>query len=328
MIVAHFTKRTSPLTSGKEAAFLKKEDVLLYAIAEIGETRDAKRLPISENDLPALIKSYRMHTAGAPVTDSRAKSVCALDLFQRDSINIRHHWPSDEARNLGLLGSEEDPVAVKAEIDTTVSSLRQIAEQWEKGGSTLVVPPSPTAVRKIVLEDVSVIPTKNKKKKKIQKELLFSLRIGKRVLKKDIHQIISGVPLYSANVRKHFGFVKTANAGELEFGGVLWSIDSDFDCRPVSPGEAYSITDHCGQLQIHVPGIDPAYFAAQIRQAGLDYGFNREFRPSLEMIGKLEIELPLDSEGNFDLPLMEEWSRYRMELDRFKQEMLKLLEKQ
>ena len=107
------------------------------------------------------------------------------------------------------------------------------------------------------------------------------------MLKKEIHQNRSGVALYSANVRKPFGFVTTANAGGLPYGGALWSMDSDFDCRSVSSGEIYSITDHCGEMKILVPGIDPAYLAAQIRQAGLDYGFNREFRPSLEMIGKL-----------------------------------------
>lgn len=45
------------------------------------------------------------------------------------------------------------------------------------------------------------------------------------------------------------------------------------------------------------------------------------------MIGKLEIDLPVDAQGNFDLHLMEQWTAYRMELDRFKQEMAKLLEK-
>ena len=147
------------------------------------------------------------------------------------------------------------------------------------------------------------------------------------MLKKEIHQNRSGVALYSANVRKPFGFVTTANAGGLPYGGALWSMDSDFDCRSVSSGEIYSITDHCGEMKILVPGIDPAYLAAQIRQAGLDYGFNREFRPSLEMIGKLEVELPVDAAGAFDLDLMQRWTAYRMTLDLFRQQMAKLLEK-
>lgn len=331
VVIAHFSKRPIPLASGKESTALKKESVLLYALSEIGETRDAKRLPIMENDLPALVQAYRLHAAGAHVSDPKAIAVPANDLFHQDSLNIRHHWPQPQARSLGLLGSEEDPVAIKTGIDATVHTLKQIAQNWENGGSNLAAPPAPTRTCSIKLEQYSFVPSRIKKK--MEKEAahppehaLFELSIGKRVLKKDIHQIRTGVALYSANVRKPFGFVKSANAGNLPNGGALWSIDSDFDCRHVAAGEIYSITDHCGQIKILVKGIDPAYLAAQIRQAGLDYGFNREFRPSLEMIGKLEIELPIDMHGNFDLQLMEQWTAYRMELDRFKQEMSKLLE--
>lgn len=329
VVIAHFSKRPVPLAAGKESAALKKESVLLYALSEIGETRDAKRLPIAANDLPSLIQAYRLHAAGAPVSDPKAIAASANDLFNQDSLNIRHHWPQAQARALGLLGSEEDPVAIKTGIDATVETLRQIADNWGKGGSNLAPPPPPTATRSIKLAQHGFIPSKGKKKSAspAPATALFEMSIGKRVLKKDIHQIRSGVALYSANVRKPFGFVKSANAGNLPHGGALWSIDSDFDCRHVAPGEIYSITDHCGQIKILASGIDPAYLAAQIKQAGLDYGFNREFRPSLEMIGKLEIDLPVDAQGNFDLHLMEQWTAYRMELDRFKQEMSKLLEK-
>lgn len=329
VVIAHFSKRPTALAAGHETTTLKKESVLLYALSEIGETRDAKRLPISDNDLPSLVMAYRLHSAGAPVADPKAISVKADALFNQDSLNIRHHWPQAQARALGLLGSEEDPAAIKTGIDTTVQTLRQIADNWEKSGSKLSLPPAPVATKSIKIENHCYSPGKSKKKSASAPPAgtLFEIRIGKRVLKKDIHQNRSGVILYSANVRKPFGFVKSANAGNLPYGGALWSIDSDFDCRHVAPGETYSITDHCGEIKILTPGIDPAYLAAQIKQAGLDYGFNREFRPSLEMIGKLEIEIPVDAHGNFDLRLMEQWTAYRRKLDLFRQEMGKLLDK-
>lgn len=322
VVIIHMVKRAVPLVSGEEKSTLSKEDVLLYAVSEIGESRDVKRLPIKENDLPALVHAYRLHSAGTSASDVRSVVTDANNLFNQDSINIRHFWPQQLARDLGLLGSEENPIAVKAEIDSTVATMEQISKQWKKGGAKLSPPHNPTAVRSIKLELHSNIPGRKKKAKSVP---LFSLTIGKRVLKKDIHTIKSGVKLYSANVRKMFGFVNTSNAGKLKYGGVLWSIDSDFDCRHVSPGETYSITDHCGQLEILVPGIDPSYLADQVRQAGLDYGFDRDFRPSLEMIGKLEIELPVDSNNSFDTSLMEAWTEYRQNLERFKQEMAKLL---
>lgn len=319
VVVAHLVKRHKELTKDQAKVQLKKEKVLLFAVSEIGETRDAKRFR-APSDLPELVDCYKKHKAGVSPTTDRAAVVNASDLYGLDSINIRHHWPSDVARRLGLLGSEEDPLETKREIDGAVQSLLSLGQKWHDAQSTLNPPPIPVAVRKVPL------CVFNKDGKPLPNQPLFDLRIGKRVLKMEIHEARTGYKLFSANVRKPFGYVQAANAGNLQFGGALWSMDSDFDSRGVSPGDTYSITDHCGQIAIKVPDIDPDYLAAQIRQVGLDYGFNREFRPSLELMRKLEIELPIDTNGNFDLVLMQEWSEFRRKLDMFKLELAKILE--
>jgi len=154
---------------------------------------------------------------------------------------------------------------------------------------------------------------------------LFALRIGKRVLKKDIYQKQTSIPLFSANVRKPFGCVDKPNAGNLTYGGVLWSIDSDFDCVGVAPGEVYSITDHCGQAEILVPGIEPRYLASQIRQAGNDMGLTRDYRASLNTMEDLEIELPVTDSGAFDYDLMNAWSDFQEHLELTQAELKKLL---
>jgi len=99
--------------------------------------------------------------------------------------------------------------------------------------------------------------------------------------------------------------VASSNAGNLEYGGCLWSIDSDWDCRGVSPGEIYSITDHCGQVEILQPDIDPHFLARQILSVGTDMGFNRDYRPSLTVMEYLNIELPVKPDGSFDLEFMQ-----------------------
>lgn len=311
VVIAHLTKRPKAFDHKDvkaTSAALAKEETLLFAISEIGETRDAKRLPTA-NDLPKLVAAYRKHQAGVSLAgEARASVVPTSKLFGTDSINIRHHWPNAIARQLGLLGEEEDPIAAKKGVDDAVASMETLSKKWKQKGATLMPPAPPFAMKAFKL----TAP-------------YFKLRIGKRVLKKDVHNVRTGVNLYSANVRKPFGFVAKANAGNLKFGGALWSLDSDFDCRGVSPGEVYSITDHCGQIEILSPKIDPAFLAAQVRQAGLDLGFNREFRPSLDLMRKLEIELPIDDAGEFDLDHMQKWSAYREEVDKFKEEMAKLL---
>ena len=322
VIIAHLVKRPNALDRNNpqsSSAALAQEQTLLFAVSEIGETRDAKRFQTT-SDLPKLVAAFRKHQAGVSLTEElRAQVVSSDQLFGVDSINIRHYWPNDVARRLGLLGEEEDPVAAKKSVDSKVEEMKRLAQQWQDKGASLAPPLPPVGVKSVRLAEFAPDG------KLLAVQPYFNLRIGKRVLKKEVHNIRSGVKLFSANVRKPFGFVSKANAGKLKLGGALWSMDSDFDCRGVSPGEVYSITDHCGQIEIVHPHIDPAYLAAQIRQAGGDQGFNREFRPSLELMRKLEIELPVDANGNFDLVHMQLWTAYREEVDRFKEEMDKLL---
>ena len=119
--------------------------------------------------------------------------------------------------------------------------------------------------------------------------------------------------------------VHAANAGGLDNGGALWSIDSDFDCRGVAAGAQYSMTDHCGQIAILVPTIDPHYLARRVKQAGVDRGFNRDYRPSLGVMENLEIDLPVDEKGDFDLVLMQEWTIFQDDIDRTNDEINKSL---
>ena len=300
VVVCHLKKRLRPLSREAAAAALGREKVLLFAVSEIGETRDAKRLPC-ETDLPALVTCYRLHEAGVAQDPAvrRAVTISASDLYDTASANLRHHWEPEVAKELGLLGEIADPVQKKESLTQKLGQLKASIDEWIKTGAKRKTPPKPEGWKPVRLGD----------------ESLFKLRIGKRVLKKHIHANRTGFNLYSANVRKPFGFVLAANAGGLQYGGALWSIDSDFDCRHVAVGEEYSITDHCGEITILVPTIEPRYLARQVLQAGMDYGFTRDFRPSLSLMADLEITLPVTGDGEFDTLNMTAWADYSEETE-------------
>jgi type I restriction-modification system DNA methylase subunit len=309
VVVCHFRKRQRILRDAEVVKFLSKEKTLIFAISEIGETRDAKRLPC-ESDLPEMVKAYKTHKAGLPLEQSkRAISVSSERLYETKSLNLRHFWDKKDAIELDLLGSEEDPVESKLQLEKKIEAIKSVVDDWKDNVAPKQSPKRPEKWRTVRLGD----------------ENLFSLSIGRRVLKKEIYKLKTNIPLYSANIRKPFGFVHVANAGNLPHGGALWSIDSDFDCRGISSGEVYSITDHCGQIELLVPDIDPSYLASQIRQAGLDQGFNREYRPSLKVIADLEIDLPVTEIGEFDLEIMQKWSGFSEEIERTKEDIEKLL---
>lgn len=295
VVVAHFRRRSKDLSEQALAKQLQEENILLFAVGEIGETRDAKRLP-TDSDLPLLVSTYLDHKAGrAPDTAVRRAAVAkASELFGTATVNLRHFWTKDAAHELGLLAKAEDPIEAKRALDAQMKNLKNLADCWLEESKTHTPPLPPTGWKTVTLGDAS----------------LFTLSIGKRVLKKEIYQKRSGVPLFSANIRKIFGFVDVSNAGELGFGGCLWSIDSDFDCRGVSPGEKYSITDHCGEVELLTNEIEPDYLARQIRQAGADYGFTRDFRPSIRVMGTLAVDLPVMKGGRFDFASMKAWSEF------------------
>lgn len=301
VVIVHLKKRPTRLSVAVLDAALKKEKILLFALSEIGESRDARRLPIPESDLPDLVTAYKLHSAGAALPTHLTKAVVAFaaDLQKTKSINIRHYWDKSVAQGLGLLGEDEDPVQAKKNLSGKMAQLKSALLAWETLGATVPTPPAPKKFNTVSLGD----------------ETLFRLSIGTRVLKKDIYQKQTGIPIFSANVRKPFGYSVSATAGNLEHGGALWSIDSDFDCVGVSPGEVYTITDHCGQLQLKVAGIEPRYLASQIRQAGIDQGLSRDYRSSLKIMAEIEIELPLKDSGEYDFDLMKAWADFQEQLD-------------
>ena len=311
VVIVHIKKRPTACSRKELISKLEKEKILLFAVSEIGETRDAKRFPIDNNDLPILIQEYKKHTIGiAPTSEiKRAVVIDSKSLFNSKTINIRHYWNKTVAQELGLLGEDENPIEAKKRLDAKIGNLNQSIRIWLDNDSARVMPPSPKLFKSVRLGDNN----------------LFKLRIGKRVLKKEIFQSQTSIPLFSANIRKPFGYVKEPNGGNLPYGGALWSIDSDFDCKGVSSGEVYSITDHCGQVEFLIDGIEPRYFAKLVRQAGIDHGFSRDFRPSLQVFTELEIDIPVKENNEFDYELMNLWANYLDEVEKMESDLLKLI---
>jgi len=308
VVILHMKKRDKLLAPAELAKVLQREKILIYAVGEIGETRDAKRFPISSNDLPDLAQSYKMHQAGLKATSERASLVDAVAFGSR-TFNVRHAWSKEDARALGLLDSLEDPVAEKIAFDSKMLDLQALVAKFMAEQMHIATPRDPIDIKPVRLGDAN----------------LFALCIGSRVLKKDVFEKRTGVPLFSANVRKAFGFVPDANAGGHEFGGALWGIDTDFDCRGVPPGEIYSITDHCGEVAILVKDIEPHYLARQIRLAGVDMGLDRDFRASLSIMADLEINLPITATGELDVELMQAWTDFHENFLQRKQSLSKFM---
>jgi restriction endonuclease S subunit len=131
-------------------------------------------------------------------------------------------------------------------------------------------------------------------------EELFDLSIGERIL---LSQTIEGgIPVYSASVRRIFGYSNTSNLTDFEQDSLLWGIDWVFDWNLIPAGQKFATTDHCGRLLIKDPLIDSEYLLWALRSTRSSYGFDRVFRASLGNVKRFaEVPIPLDSNDKYDI---------------------------
>ncbi len=128
----------------------------------------------------------------------------------------------------------------------------------------------------------------------------FQLGIGKRRLKVEIFGATEGIPLYSANALKPFGYVRESNVTDFGHDYVLWGIDGDFMFNAIPKGTEFATTDHCGTIKILHPAIIPEYLLYQLELQGHALGFDRGLRASLANMSRVTVRLPVKPDGTID----------------------------
>lgn len=127
----------------------------------------------------------------------------------------------------------------------------------------------------------------------------FSTSIGKRLLKKNMQSF--GIPVYSANVEKPFGYTNTSNIVDFSQPALLWGIDWIYNWNYLQAGVNFATTDHCGLLRVLHPKLDPKYVYYALKTTQTQYGFDRTYRASLQNIRDVvTIQVPILSDGSFD----------------------------
>jgi len=121
----------------------------------------------------------------------------------------------------------------------------------------------------------------------------FDFEIGKRVLKKQVYNVQSGIPIYSANVRVPFGYTDKSNITEFNTPYVLWGIDSYFEFNIIPKGVKFATTDHCGHIRIKNEKILPEYITYQLNRVKAEHSFDRSWRPSLTNMKDISIKIPI-----------------------------------
>ncbi len=277
-----FTKKNNPEDK-------QNEPVFTYLVSNIGEKlTSVKREEIDENDLPELETLYRIFSGAKSTSKSileRESGRCKIqdiDIFM-DSPHwvIDRWWSRDEKIKLGIV---DDVIAIdKQEIDLLLEAFNNALNDYDDFIASHQV--TFKRSRDVNLGDTS----------------LFNLFIGKRIVKKDLPNIVGDIPVYSANVIEPFGYINTTNIDNFMYPSVLWGIDGNFDFSLMPAGKVFATTDHCGTIQILSDEIVPEYLLYALNVAKIEESFDRSFRASLFNMKRFTVKIPVLDDGSFDI---------------------------
>ena len=124
----------------------------------------------------------------------------------------------------------------------------------------------------------------------------FRLSIGSRILLKEVTE--ASIPIYSANVRKPFGYYASSGSLSFDYPSLIWGIDGNFDWNLIDKLAKFVPTDHCGRAEVLDPDLDPEYLLYALRSTRARYGFDRVYRANLGNVAReVTIGVPATDEG-------------------------------
>ena len=274
--------------------------VFAYLVSETGETRDANRWPIPNNDLIEAVALYNRFVRAPCLFESgdrRCKIVSwdDFDAFGHWMLD-RLCWDQSEMEKMGVSETESDTITIE-QFNELLASLEVSQVEYE-------VDDSPNCIE-VFLGDSE----------------LFRLLIGTRVLRKDCAK--TGIPVISANVSEVFGYIgidSTTILSDFTVPSLTWGIDGVFDWGFIPEGKPFHPTDHCGVLRVLSPNIDPEYLYFVLRDTRNRNGFDRTYRANLENVRRVAVDIPVLSDGTFDLVRQKEISKTYREIEQRREE--------
>ena len=276
--------------------------VFTYLVSEIGESRDARRWVIEQNDLVDMANLFNQFK-GSPDTFTSPNLRC--NVMTWETFDQCRHWMVDRywtPEKLQKPGEVEEPEELNIQEFNDLPSLA--------GGAQL----DQSNVEKVEFASLG-------------DETRFEVRIGDRVLKKDSQE--GDIPCISANVHDVFGYVTESEilGNDWSRPSVVWGVDGHFDWHLIGAGTRFHPTDHCGVLRIRDGNIDAEYLWHTLRATRERYGFDRTFRANLKNIVQVAVPIPVSDDGTMSLELQRKMAAKYREIEERRTRAQDLLQK-
>ena len=278
--------------------------VFAYLVAEIGESRDARRWVIEQNDLADMANLFNQFK-GSPDTFTsptlRCKVVPWSDFDRCRHWMVDRYWTTEELEDLGDVEEPEE------------LNIQEFNNLLSSAGSEKL---DQSNVEQMQFENVS-----------LGDKTLFEVQIGDRVLKKESQD--GDIPCISANVHDVFGHVAKSEilGNDWSRPSIVWGVDGNFDWHLIEAGKRFHPTDHCGVLRIRDQNIDAEYLWHTLRATRERYGFDRTYRANLENIVRVAVLVPVSEDGTISLELQKEMAAKYREIEERRSQAQGLLQK-
>lgn len=275
------------ITKKTNKTVIQTDPIFTYLVSEIGETLDVYRFDIDQNhlaDAVILFNQFKGAKQFFKTTDPRCK-IQPFEKFQPEAHwSVDRWWSNKEQINLGIVDQEK--VFSVPDLNAYLEDFSNTVNKYQEEINSLTTGENETINElKISLADTKY----------------FEAFIGKRILKKNIRNSQGDIPAYSANVFKPFGFISKSNITDNTYHHILWGIDGNFEFNVIKKGVKFATTDHCGAIKILIDDILPDFLLYQLNRVKIKYGFDRTLRASLKNMKKVEISIPINKDGSFDI---------------------------
>lgn len=293
-------------------AITKKQDktieqttpVFTYLVSEIGETRDAYRFDIEQNDLieaTTLYSFFKGNKVGfAKInTDKRCK-ILPFNYF-KDNIErnwvIDNLWTETEKIELGIVEKKESVSlfefsSVIGDVAANINSLQEEIKALSEDNG--IKSEDDTAFK-----EVSIVDDK-----------FFELKRGKRITKKIIDSNKGEIPVYSSSKVEGstLGLISEKyliNNKLVLFDSpsILFNLDGSVGHCFIRTDEKYSFIDVVASLRPKRDNIDMNFLLYELRKEIMKTGANYQSKLYFNKIRDygITIKIPIDAQGNFDI---------------------------
>jgi len=272
--------------------------VFTYLVSNIGETLDVNRFEISENDLDNaknLFNQFKGSPKSFQTDDPRCK-LQPIEKFENEKYWIIDKWWSKEEKiKLGM--EEEDNNLTldefKDQINKAKKSLGEL--EWEADKSKK---------EKYKTKMIYVTDTKTE-------EGIFEAEKGNaKYTKKYMHDHKGEFPIYSSQT-SNLGEIGSIDTYDYDEKCFTWTTDGTYVGTVFYRNGKFSITTHCGILRVkpkYKNKVDFEYLNFILNQTLPNYklGEGSNKRLGTERMKEVQIEIPIDENGEFDLEKQKE----------------------